>query len=87
MRSAGLELVKRMKDDENRKAVYGLSISCVRLMDKVTPDEQIVIQGILDEHNEADDILKQPGYGIYDPNVKTPLPPVSCDKYFIKNII
>ncbi|MBQ9394758.1 MAG: DUF4132 domain-containing protein [Proteobacteria bacterium] len=87
MRSAGLELVKRMKDDENRKAVYGLSISCVRLMDKVTPDEQIVIQGILDEHNEADDILKQPGYGIYDPNEKTPLPPVSCDKYFIKNIV
>lgn len=87
MRAAGLELVKRMKDDENRKAVYGLSISCVRLMDKVTPDEQLVIQGILNEHNENDDILKQPGYGIYNPDVTTPLPHVSCDTHFIKNII
>ena len=86
MRMAGLELVKRLKTEESRQAVYNLLLSTVRLMDKLTPEEEIVIQGILDQDNAAGNILNQPGYGIYDPNITTTLPVVYCDINFIKRL-
>ncbi|MBR4984532.1 MAG: DUF4132 domain-containing protein [Proteobacteria bacterium] len=86
MRMAGLELVKRLKTEESRQAVYNLLLSTVRLMDKLTPEEEIVIQGILDQHNETENILNQPGYGIYDPNITTTMPVVYSDINFIKRL-
>ena len=74
IRSAGLDLIVRLKDDKERRDVYIKARNLANILAKPSAAEKIVIDSILGQ-NDVDDILNTPGYGLYNPDFKTHLPP------------
>lgn len=86
IRSAGIDLIVRLKNDEKRRDAYAKARNLIQILASPSDAEKVMIEGILGQ-NEVDIILNTPGYGLYNPDIKTPLPPFKYQKYAFRRCI
>ncbi|MDE6607100.1 MAG: DUF4132 domain-containing protein, partial [Lachnospiraceae bacterium] len=71
-RSAGLDLLLRLRDEEDRAEFYKSVKGLAAEVEKPTDKEKILLEEILGE--EKDSVLDRKGFGIYDPDAPEEIP-------------
>lgn len=72
-----LELAQYLK--EKRPEQYEPLVPALRSFQNPSSKEQILLTELLGAEEEEEDILKKPGYGLYDPKTELVIPPVNVD--------
>lgn len=85
MRLGGLDLLMRLKKDVNRKEVYQ---SCCALLSKLEhpTEKEAIILTELTGSSQADRILKEKGYGLYNPDADLVLPDCKSNLSLIRTL-
>lgn len=73
----GLELACYLK--EKRSSEYRRVIPVLKEYENPTEKEQILLKELIGERSRAQEILKTPGYGLYDPKKEWVIPKVHVD--------
>ncbi len=73
----GLELAQHLKKKNLQE--YRLTVPILEAYENPTQKEQILLTELIGERNTAQDLLKKPGYGLYDPGKEWIIPEVSVD--------
>jgi len=71
-RSAGLDLLLRLRDEEDRAGFYKSVKELAAGIEKPTDKEKVLLEEILGE--EKTSVLDQKGFGIYDPDAPEEIP-------------
>lgn len=82
MRLGGLDLLVRLKKDEGRKDLFEKCKVLLEGMDNATEKESVIIAE-LTGNSQADGVLGQKGYGLYDPDAEFDIPAYKGDAKFI----
>ena len=73
----GLELAQHLK--KKSLPEYRLVVPILKAYENPTQKERILLTELIGEQSEARDILKKPGYGLYDPKKEWVVPEVRVD--------
>ena len=76
-RMGGLELAQYLKKE--KLSEYRLVVPVLKAYENPTQKEQILLTELIGEQSGAQDILKKPGYGLYDPRKEWVIPEVRVD--------
>ena len=85
VRLGGLDLVVRLKKDEKRQSLYKTCQSSLKKMENVSEKEAVIIQELIGE-SQADSVLAEEGYGLYNPKAEWKLPEVEWDADFVSTV-
>ena len=85
VRLGGLDLVVRLKKNEQRQSLYKTCQSSLAKMENVTEKEAVILQELIGE-SQADSVLQEEGYGLYNPNAEWNLPAFKGDAKFISTL-
>ncbi len=73
----GLELAQYLK--KKKLSEYRLVVPILEAYENPTEKERILLTELVGERSEAQDILKKPGYGLYDPEKAWVIPKIQVD--------
>lgn len=76
-RMGGLELAQHLKKTSLQE--YRLAVPILEAYENPTQKEQILLTELIGEQSRAQDILKKPGYGLYDPEKEWVVPKIRVD--------
>lgn len=85
VRLGGLDLVVRLKKDENRKALFAACISLVKQIDNSSDKENVIIAELIGD-SQAEEVLLDKGYGLYNPDAKFMMPDIQIDVKFFSSL-
>ena len=85
VRLGGLDLVVRLKKDEKRQSLYKTCQASLMKMENVSEKEAVILQELTGT-SQADSVLEEEGYGLYNPKAEWNLPEVKWDAKFVSEL-
>ena len=85
LRLGGLDLIVRLKKDKARKQLFDKSCALLADMPDATDKEQVIICELTGD-SQADSVLEEKGYGLYNPDAKMELPEFKGDSALLKKV-
>jgi hypothetical protein len=85
MRLGGIDLVARLKKNDNRQKLYKKSCALLTGIQNPTEKEEVIIRELTGE-SQADKALESQGYGLYRPQAKMELPEFKTDFSLLKEL-
>ena len=85
VRLGGLDLVVRLKKDEKRQNLYQSCTALLKNIENATEKEAVII-GELTGVSQADSVLAEEGYGLYNPNAELALPEYKGNPNYISKL-
>ena len=82
MRLGGLDLLVRIKKDEKRKSLYSECRTSLDCMENISEKEAVIVNELTGD-SKADGVLKEAGYGLYNPKTPFVLSQCTGDPKFI----
>ncbi len=86
VRLGGLDLVVRLKKDEKRQKLYQDCLALLGNMEKVSEKEAVIISELTGD-SQADEVLNERGYGLYNPDADMILPECHVDSQMVTKLM